>query len=67
MLHLDAGSGARLFPGCAPTHAWDGDAARWPVVILAWRIVCKPPGLAFPFPGGNVGILQKDNGFILLP
>lgn len=42
MLHLDAGSGARLFLGCSPTHAWDGDAAQWVLLILAWRIVCKP-------------------------
>lgn len=27
MLHLDTGSGTRLFPGCVSTHTWDGDAA----------------------------------------
>ncbi|XP_010124856.1 PREDICTED: lipase maturation factor 1-like, partial [Chlamydotis macqueenii] len=65
MSDLDAGGGARLFLGCAPTRVRDGDAARWLVVILAWRIAGKPqipPSLSWGQAGVVVGVLLIISG-----
>lgn len=66
MLPLDAGSSAQLFPGCSPTHAWDGDAARWALLIFAWKIVCKPQVSPF-LSRGYRWRFAKGEGFFLLP